>query len=65
MLMFAYVGEEGAKGSCLRNHSLEKKMLNNLHKFFQGRNKSLESCYLLYGTGCFTLKCPFLNGSEG
>ena len=24
-------------------------MLNNLHKFFQGRRKSLESCYLLYG----------------
>ena len=24
-------------------------MLNNLHKFFQGRKKSLESCYLLYG----------------
>ena len=35
----------GAKGSCLRNHSLEK-MLNNLHQFFQGKKKSLESFYL-------------------
>ena len=26
-----------------------KKMLNNLHKFFQGKRKSLESIYLLYG----------------
>ena len=24
-------------------------MLNNLHKFFQGKRKSLESFYLLYG----------------
>ena len=24
-------------------------MLNNLHEFFQGRRKSLEFCYLLYG----------------
>ena len=37
----------GGKGSCLCNHTLEK-MLNNLHKFFQGKRKSLESSYLLY-----------------
>ena len=48
MLTFAYEGGGGAKGSCLRNHSLEK-MLNNLHKFFQGKRKSLESFYLLNG----------------
>ena len=46
MLTFAYEGG-GAKGSCLRNHSLGK-MLNNLHKFFQGKRKSQESFYLLY-----------------
>ena len=42
----------GAKGSCLCNHSLEKKcwiICNNLHRFFQDKRKSLESFYLLYG----------------
>ena len=48
MLTFAY-----GRGGGLRGHAyviiVWKKMLNNLHKFFQGRKKSLESCYLLYG----------------
>ena len=44
MLTFAYRGG-GAKGSCLRNHSLEK-MLNSLHQLFQGKRKSLESFHL-------------------
>ena len=51
MLTFAY-GGGGAKGSCLCNHSLEKKcwiICNNLHRFFQDKRKSLESFYLLYG----------------
>ena len=46
MLTFAY-------GGGLRGHAyviiVWKKMLNNLHKFFQGKRKSLESFYLLYG----------------
>ena len=44
----------GAWGSLLSNNSLEKKMLNNLHKFFQGKRKSLESFYLLYGIFFYT-----------
>ena len=50
MLTFAYGGGEGGG---LRGHAyvtiVWKKMLKNLHKFFQGKRKSLESFYLLYG----------------
>ena len=49
MLTFAY----GGRGGGLRGHAyliiVWKKMLNNLHKLFQGKCKSLEFFYLLYG----------------
>ena len=43
-------GGGGAKGSCLRNHSLEE-MLNNLHNFFQGIRKLLGSYYQMCNFG--------------
>ena len=48
MLMFGYVGGGGAKGSCLRNHSLEK-MLNNMHIFFSKQEEITIIFFLLYG----------------